>query len=381
MGEEHGLTPIPSVGRLAGRADRLARADRLMPADRSRPASRQVSQVSQASLESPARPESPGRQEQPGWLTVGATTVRLWLERHRTGRRPSTRRRIVVTAAAALLAMGLGAGVTAAITQQRPAATGQQDTPNDPNNAGTGTTSLQQAAAVRDKAASWIAQQVSADATLECDLTMCAALQAAGVPAARLLELQPGSFDPLGATVIVATQVVRNQFGARLGSVYAPLVIASFGSGANRIEVRAIAPNGSAAFEAQLASDRQDRIQAGQQLLRNKNVQATPVAKQELLQGDVDPRLLVTLSALASKMSLRLIAFDDSSPGASTDVPLRGAEIGAAESAGLSAILAFLEAQQTTYQPAQDGIVRLAGGKSAITVRFDAPGPMGLGGP
>jgi hypothetical protein len=381
MGEQHGLTPIPTVGRLAGRADHPARADRLMRGDRPLPASRQASQAtqaSQASLESPARPERPSHQEEPGWLTVGATTVRLWLERHRAGRRPSTRRQIAVTATAVLLAMGLGAGVTAAITQQKPAAVGQQ---NSPTKAGTGTTPLQQAAAVRDQAASWVAQQVSADATLECDLTMCAALQAAGVPAARLLALQPGSFDPLGATVIVATQVVRNQFGARLASVYAPLVIASFGSGANRIEVRAIAPNGSAAFEAQLAADRQDRIGAGQQLLRNKNVQATPVARQELLQGDVDPRLLVTLSALASKMSLRLIAFDDSSPGASTDVPLRGAEIGAAESAGLSAILAFLGAQQTTYQPAQDGIVRLAGGKSAITVRFDAPGPMGLGGP
>jgi hypothetical protein len=372
MGEEHGLTPIPSVSRLAGRADRPARADRLMPA------SRPASQVSQVSSASPALPERPSQQEQPGWLTVGATTVRLWLERHRASRRPSGGRRIAVTAVAALLAMGLGAGVTAAVTQ-KPATVAVQ--PDNPSNPGTGTTSLQQAAAVRDKAASWIAQQVSADTTLECDPTMCAALQAAGVPAARLLALQPGSFDPLGATVIVATQVVRNQFGARLASVYAPLVIASFGSGANRIEVRFIAPEGSAPFEAQLAADRQDRIEAGRLLLHNTNVQATPAARQELLQGDVDPRLLVTLSALASKMSLRLIAFDDSSPGASTDVPLRGAEIGAAESAGLSAILAFLEAQQTTYQPAQDGIVRLAGGKSAITVRFDAPGPMGLGGP
>jgi hypothetical protein len=354
MGEEHGLTPVPRVGRLAGRADRSVRA------------------------ESSARPGVPEHREEPGWLTVGATTIRLWLERHRAGRRPSRRRRIAMTALAVLVAMGAGAGITEAITQQKPAAAAPQ--PDHPANPAPGA-SLRQAAQVRGQAASWIAAQVSADATLECDPTMCAALQTAGVPAARLLVLQPGSYDPLGATVIVATQVVRNQFGARLASVYAPLVIASFGAGANRIDIRAAAPQGSAAFEAQLASDRQDRIEAGRQLLTNKNVQATPVARQELLQGDVDPRLLVTLSALASKMSLRLIAFDDSSPGASSDVPLRGVEIGAAESAGLSAILAFLEAQQTTYQPAQDGIIRLAGGTSAITVRFDAPGPMGLSGP
>jgi hypothetical protein len=354
MGEEHGLTPITRVGRLAGRADRVDR------------------------VESPARPESPKSKEEPGWLTVGATTIRLWLERHRTGRRPSRGRRIAVTALAALVAMGAGAGITEAVSQQSPAVAAPQ--PDHPVIPAPGA-SLRLAAQVRDQAAAWVAQQVSADATLECDPTMCAALQAAGVPASRLLVLQPGSFDPLGATVIVATQVVRSQFGARLASVYAPLVIASFGSGANRIDIRAAAPQGSSEFEAQLASDRQARIEAGRQLLTNKNVQATAVARQELLQGDVDPRLLVTLSALASKMSLSLIAFDDSSPGASPDVPLRGAEIGAAESAGLTAILAFLEAQQTTYQPAQDGIIRIADGKSAITVRFDAPGPMGLSGP
>ena len=358
MGEEHGLTPVPRVGRLTGRADRLpARADR---------------------AEGSAVAERPQRQEEPGWLTVGATTIRLWVQRHRASRRPSRRRRIAVAVLAALVAMGAGAGITEAITQQNQAVAAPQ--PDHPANPAPGT-SLRLAAQVRDQAAAWIAGQVSSDATLECDLTMCAALQAAGVPAARLLALQPGSFDPLGATVIVATQVVRSQFGARLASVYAPLVIASFGSGASRIDIRAVAPEGSAAFEAQLASDRAARVEAGRQLLGNKNVQATSVARQELLQGDVDPRLLVTLSALASKMSLRLIAFDDSSPGASPDVPLRGAEIGAAESAGLTAILAFLEAQQTTYQPAQDGIIRLAGGKSAITVRFDAPGPMGLSGP
>ena len=362
MGEEHGLTPIPRVGRLAGRADSLT----------ARPESPRRAEGS-------ALPESPTRKEEPGWLTVGATTIRLWLERHRAGRKPSRRRRIAVTALAALLAMGVGAGITEAVTQQNSAVAAPQ--PDHPANPAAGTTSLQLAAQVRDQAAGWVAQQVSADATLECDPTMCAALQAAGVPAARLLVLQPGSFDPLGATVIVATQVVRSEFGARLASVYAPLVIASFGSGASRIDIRAVAPEGSSAFEAQLASDRAARIEAGRQLLSNKNVQATSVARQELLQGEVDPRLLVTLSALASKMSLRLIAFDDSSPGASPDVPLRGAEIGAAESAGLTAILAFLEAQQTTYQPAQDGIIRLAGGKSAITVRFDAPGPMGLSGP
>ena len=280
---------------------------------------------------------------------------------------------MAVTVLAALLAMAAGAAITAVLTQAKPSSASSQ-----PDNAGTA--SLQAAAAVRSQAANWIAQQVSSAATLECDPTMCAALQAAGVSAARLLVLQPSDFDPLGATVIVATQVVRNQFGSRLATVYAPLVIASFGSGANSIDVRATAPEGTAAFDSQLASDLAARIVAGQQLLHNKNVHASAAARKALLDGDVDPRLLVTLSALAFKMRLYLIAFDDSSPGANPDVPLRGAEIGASAS-GLTAMLAFLAGQQTTYRPAQDGIVRLAGGLSAVTIRFDAPALLGLNGP
>jgi hypothetical protein len=78
-------------------------------------------------------------------------------------------------------------------------------------------------------------------------------------------------------------------------------------------------------------------------------------------------------------MQVRLVAFDDSSPGASSAVPLRGAEVGAADSAGLSAILAFL-AQQTTYQPSQYHEARITGSQ-VVTMQYDAPGPLGLNGP
>lgn len=50
--------------------------------------------------------------------------------------------------------------------------------------------------------------------------------------------------DPLGSDVVVASLAVRNEFGTRLQSVYAPVVIASFGTGAGRIDIRAIAPDG-----------------------------------------------------------------------------------------------------------------------------------------
>jgi len=64
----------------------------------------------------------------------------------------------------------------------------------------------------------------------------------------------------------------------------------------------------------------------------------------------------------------------------SSDVPLRGAELGAAVAAGLPAMVAFLSAQQSPYAPAVARITQTANGQSVVTVRYDAPGPMGLGG-
>ena len=67
-------------------------------------------------------------------------------------------------------------------------------------------------------------------------------------------------------------------------------------------------------------------------------------------------------------------------PGAGSEVPLRGAEIGAATPAGLPAMVTFLKAQQDQYAPAVASITQIANGQHVVTVRYDAPGPMGLGG-
>src|SRR5215813_800049 len=276
----------------------------------------------------------------PSWPTVASTTIRLWFDRHYG---PRAGRRSLVLVLSALVAMALGAGVTLAFTQR--VTTSTHVGTHAPN-------AIQVAQADRQKAAVWIAREVASNIVVGCDLQMCNQLQKSGFPGARLMQLQPSSPDPLGAQLVVATPVIRNQFGTRLATVYAPLVIASFGSGQERVDVRYIAPDGSAAFEAQMAKDRANRISAGEQLVTNKRVQASPAARKALLAGQVDPRLLITLSALADLMPVQLIAFDDPSPGASSDVPLRGAELGAAASAGLPAMLAFLRAQQNLFAPA-----------------------------
>jgi len=304
----------------------------------------------------------------PSWPTVAGTTIRLWFDRHY--RQRGGHRRLVL-AASALVAMAIGAGVTLAFTQ--PEAPSSPVIPHTSN-------AMQVAAGDRQQAAGWIAMQVASNIVVACDLEMCNQLQKSGFPAARLLPLQSTSPDPLGAQLVVATPVIRNQFGTRLASVYAPLVIASFGSGADRVDVRYVAPDGSKAFEAELATDRKNRIAAGEQLVANNHVQASADARKALLAGQVDPRLLVTLGTLAGLMPIHLVAFDDPSPGASSDVPLRGAEIGAAAATGLPAMVAFLKAQQDLYAPAMARITQIANGQHVVTVRYDAPGPMGLDG-
>jgi hypothetical protein len=241
-------------------------------------------------------------------------------------------------------------------------------------------TPQQVAVSNRHNAAKWIASQVDSSTIVSCDLEMCNEVASAGYPPSQLMALQPTATDPLGSTLVIATPAIASQFGARLASVYAPLVIASFGSGAEQIDVRYIPPGGSAAFEAQLAKDRQQRVEAGKQLLTNSSIQFSVTATAQLRAGQVDPRLLVTLSALAQKMTLQVVTFDDSSPGASAAVPLRGAEIGATKSASLPAIVAFLKAQLTSFAPAKPVITKDASGKSVVDLWYEAPGPLDLEG-
>jgi hypothetical protein len=325
-------------------------------------------------------PTASGGRLDPSWSQVVVTTMRLWFQRHRgtaKGKEVTARSRRLVFALSAVAAMAVGALVTLAFTQD-----GQKAASPQPSYAAHNTTAttLQIAAANRAQAATWIALQILPSAIIGCDSAMCGSLTAAGVPAGRLYEFQPTTSDPLSATVVVATPAVRALFGARLASVYAPLLIATFGTGPEQVQVRGVWPGGTAAFNNSLRTDLSARIEAGDQLLTNKNVHASPSAQADLRDGKVDPRLLVTLSALAAKMPVQLIIFDDSSPGASAEVPLRGAEIGAASASGLSAIMGFLAAQRSDYLPSKYTTVHLQNGQSAVAVQFDAPGPLGLNG-
>jgi hypothetical protein len=234
-------------------------------------------------------------------------------------------------------------------------------------------------AAARDQAAKWIATQVAASAIVACDPAMCATLQASGIAAGRLLALGTTAADPLGSDVVAATPAVRSQFGARLAGVYAPAVIASFGSGAGRIDVRAIAPSGAAVYQSVLAADLRARISAGRQLLGNRRIIVPAAARAELLAGGVDPRVLMTLATLAVEQPVRILSFDDPSPGASSAEPLRGMEVaplasGSLAKPSLRSMLSFLRQQRPPFAPLRASIVH----SSALSAEYAAPSPLGL---
>jgi hypothetical protein len=233
----------------------------------------------------------------------------------------------------------------------------------------------------RNRAAAWTAQQVSPAVAVSCDPAMCAQLRKTGFPAARLMALRPAAAHPPRSGVIIATPAIRRQFGTSLAAAYAPLVLASFGTGAGRVDVRAVAAAGAAAARSRLRSGQASRRSAGSDLAGNQNIQASPAARAALLAGHVDARLLATLSVLASAMPVRLIRFDGLPPGASPAVPLRGAQIGAATPAARSAILALLRAQQSPYRPAVAAVTRGPSGQPLVTVRFDVVDLLAAGSP
>ena len=235
----------------------------------------------------------------------------------------------------------------------------------------------------RDQAAAWIASQVGGDMIVACDPAMCSVLLAHGVLAGNQLVLRSATADPLGSAVVVATPAVRSQFGTRLASVDAPEVIASFGSGDTRIDVRAVAPDGAAAFGRGLAADLAARRAAGRQLLRNSRIRASPGARAALLSGQVDDRLVITLAALAAAGPVQIESFGAPGPGAGSGVPLRSAELAgpglpAATTARLQSMLAFVRAQRPPYLAERAALVRGAHGFPVLSVLFAAPSPLGL---
>ena len=305
----------------------------------------------------------------------------LWHRRRGAGRslaaRPGSGRHLAWMAALTVLLLLTAAGTMVALLRQHgggtPAAGG-----------GGSATALAGAAASRAAAAQWVSREVSRSEIIGCDAAMCGALVKSGVPSADLLVITPSSQDPLGADVIVATSALRSQFGSRLGTEYAPAVLGSFGKGNARVDVRVIATYGASAYQLALNRDLAARDLLGTQIVGNNRIALPVSAQTELAAGQVDPRLLITLPALAHQHPIRVLAFYDRAPGASSGVPLSGVRLAGSDlKAGLPAqaylrwLVGFLRKQQSVYRPA-DVATTWQHGRATVSVRFARPNPIGL---
>jgi hypothetical protein len=323
-----------------------------------------------------AHVKQPSTNPEPPWPAVVATTVRLWLRRGTLGRLVRRHRAAALTvlAVAALVASGLavsfaGQAGTAPAAGGKAARAGVLTGPMDRS-------------PVAGEAATWLARQVSRDAVVGCDPGMCRLLRAHGFPAGGLLALGPGPLGLRFCDVIVATQAVGKLLGSRLEAEDAPAVIAGFGSGRARIDIRAVAPRGAVAYRAALAADWAARRKAAAQLVTSPRIHTAGAARQDLLTGKVDSRLLITLAALAVSYPVHVVSFGDGAPGAAAAMPLREMEIAgtgspAYRAAELRHIRSSVLAQHSVFLPAHVNLVRLAGG-AALRIEFGAPSPLGL---
>jgi hypothetical protein len=315
----------------------------------------------------------------PPWPYVIATTLRLWVQRHvlpaRSNGEAGRRHYGAVAAAVAIVVVAASVAAFALATRSdadahagRPAGRGPASAQNSK--------ALAAAAAARQQAAIWVAAQVSHGVIVGCDPLMCAALQQHGFPPADLATLGAGASDPLGSGLVISTLAVRSQLGAGLAKVYAPVVVASFGTGPSIVQVRVVVPGGAAASGPAERADLAARQFAGRELAGDSNILAPAAARAELTSGQVDSRLLITLGALVHKFRIQIQGFGDAGPGAGSNGPLRQLSVSTSSATYLHKLVAFLEAQRP---PLLAMVTQHRLGRTiTVQIQFTAPSPTGL---
>jgi hypothetical protein len=206
-----------------------------------------------------------------------------------------------------------------------------------------------------------------------------------GFPAANLLVIGPQTNDPLGANLVVSTAAVRAQLRDRLASVWAPSIIAAFGSGNARIEIRLEFPGGAKSYRTVQGAYLRARKRIDAQLLENRSITFSATAKAQLRSGGIDPRLPELIAIMGHYHPLRIVDFGSPSPGGGPASLLRSMDLATAHppahltsSAYSNWMRSFIEAQRTKYHPALS-MVTLPGGQAVLRIGYAAPSPLNPG--
>ena len=288
----------------------------------------------------------------------------------RDGGHSRRRWRAVTVLGSALLVAGLGAMAFALAEHGTPPArpTGPRPGPIQPSDNET---------AVRNQAITWIMHQVSRGAVVGCDAQVCTDLHSRGMPYANLLTLGSQSNDPLGADLVVDTAAVRAQFRDRL-HVWAPAIIAAFGSGNARIEIRLEFPGGATSYREDQPKYARARKLADAQLLTNNHIKLSPMAKAQLRSGNIDTRLPELIAFMVHYHPLQIVDFAGQSPGGGTASLLRSMDLATTDppahltsSAYIGWMRSFIRVQRSKYHPALT-LVTLRG-QTVLRIGYGAP--------
>jgi hypothetical protein len=303
----------------------------------------------------------------------GGLTSRPGWRRRKKGR-ASWRWRAVALLTLVLLVAG--AGRLALALSQRGAS------PQRPTGRHARASPLTAEAVARRQAVSWILHQVSPAEIVTCDTQICGDLASSGFPSSNLLPLGPVSNDTLGTDLVVATATVRNQFGSHL-AVWAPAIIASFGTGNTRIDIRWAYPGGAKAYRGTLRAARRGRKAAYAELLTNSSIKLSATAKSQLLSGQVDPQLPLLLAIMAHSHPLQVVGFAGQSPGGGPASLLRWMDLATTvrvshltRTAYLRWMLSFIGAQRAEYLPDWIQQVTLPEGQAVLRIGYGAPSPL-----
>lgn len=233
----------------------------------------------------------------------------------------------------------------------------------------------------------WVARNLPADARIVADATVLADLTRAGLPAWDLVDSAVVDTQPTtGVTswrvydYVVSTPRLRTALtvgGQVRAALTSSVVVASFGSGPARVEVRELAAEGVPAAAALTQQAEDASAEAGRQLLTSPNVRLSPDAAQQAASGMVDGRLLSVLVGLGSQFSLTVGSFTDPDPGGLYENRLRqvslivvdGALV-AGRSTQVAAVTNWLAAQQGEFRPSA---VAVHGNQ--LLIRFRVLGP------
>ena len=356
----------PAVNRAAGPE----------PTGQPSPAVEPARKVRPARLGTPERPAGPGP---PAGAPAIANPAAGRPARPRAGpRAASARRRLVATSAIAAALIILAAGcLGVAVAKYLASSHAHGDTVSPAEQ--------RAEAASRRRAATWVTQQVSHAAAVACDPQMCAALTASGFPSRYVRVLGQTATYPFTSDVVVVTQAVRDLFGSSFTSNYAPAVLATFGSADASITVRVIAPDGAAAYYRQLAADLAARKLLGADLVKTRAITLSAEARQQLVAGQVDSRLMLAIAALAPSQAIDILDFGNVGPGADPGIPLRFADLAESDQAGHAASSAYVRALRASlaaisprFRPTTIVTVALPSGQTVLRIEFTAPSPLNL---